>query len=207
MSVQYLTPGGYLLSEEDLANDNSGLSKEELIEQLGLTVVEGETISVPNEQPTEQPTEYSAPKPRKYIEVNNQQVFEDDYTKKYAGKPIANSSRTYPNTFEEYAKAHKQDIKVLKPGDLSFDESTGILLDEVVVSDTEIPRIYQSNNRRPTLNKPTYEVKEKVKHKDYYIYNTVTKEKKLGPSDYENIARDYLDDLNSIQTTKMILID
>ena len=82
MSVQYLTPGGYLLSEEDLANDNSGLSKEELIEQLGLTVVEGETISVPNEQPTEQPTEYSAPKPRKYIEVNNQQVFEDDYTKK-----------------------------------------------------------------------------------------------------------------------------
>ena len=156
MSVQYLTPGGYLLSEEDLANDNSGLSKEELIEQLGLTVVEGETISVPNEQPTEQPTEYSAPKPRKYIEVNNQQVFEDDYTKKYAGKPIANSSRTYPNTFEEYAKAHKQDIKVLKPGDLSFDESTGILLDEVVGSDTEIPRIYQSNNRRPTLNKPTY---------------------------------------------------
>ena len=52
---------------------------------------------------------------RNFITVNGQQVFEDEYNVNFAGKPIANSSRKYPTTFEDYAKSFKAESSPKKP--------------------------------------------------------------------------------------------
>merc|ERR1712078_877197 len=135
--------GGYIIvgntytaSDLELLAQDEGVLVDDIIEGYGfeekpIKTTAGDEYSDPKN--TEKYTEFKPD--RNFITVNGQQVFEDEYNVNFAGKPIANSSRKYPTTFEDYAKSFKADIQVLK-GSETIVPKDGLMLDEVVVGET-----------------------------------------------------------------------
>ena len=185
---EYILDGNiYTASDLELLAQDEGVLVDDIIEGYGfeekpIKTTAGDEYSDPKN--TEKYTEFKPD--RNFITVNGQQVFEDEYNVNFAGKPIANSSRKYPNTFEDYAKSFKADIQVLK-GSETIVPKDGLMLDEVVVESDDIGKL--SGELKDDDKTKSYSPSQEA---DNFInaQNAITKE---SPDAINRIADKYFD--------------
>ena len=131
MEDEYLLDGEvYSYDDIKLLADDEDVSVEDYVEGNSIEVKKpktnaGDQYSDPSTK--EKYTEFTTP--RNYITTpSGQTVFEDEYTVNFAGKKIEGSSRKYPTSFNDYAKAFDNtEIQVLQGDALkSYNEQKAI---------------------------------------------------------------------------------